>query len=776
MANTTQSLLKNMQTVKQNKNECSQLMEQIHELLNAILIVHIKSDAGGELPPSVLAQIGKFTETLHKIHTFVEAQQNGSKVKKFFRRGPMVKYMKDITQMQEDAEKRNTEVLAMIEAVSDTTSSDRSSLSVGFIRALITGVDHLALMITMRGAERPAKVAWTHPFLPALKPLEQDAARQTFIDIADSTHDPKELTSPRLNLHSKDLLSLLSMLPDGLSDVELVQSKFPIDNIQGCKAALIRTALAYSDGHKRLKALELLEFYMEYRGNESSSSTVARVLSNYSNIQNVLQNGLQQGHPDLVNRRGPTSLLQQIQNILPHLCDHHLKAYFITECLDSWPFIPLNAHTLVSETLESLKEFDDPDLKCKLYNVLATYYQAMGDISSATKFCVAAISLALSTGNTKMHSQGLRNLAWAELTLGDCSAAQMHANEAQRLAIISADLYREAHALNIEATCYYTLGNYTKAMSLCIRARELLDLCGMSHGGLDHHIMNTQAEIHRFKSEILEEASIQDPYKYGFALFNVAEIDVLIGAPKDNVQRNCDTARRLLNTVGDVEGVTLCDIILADLYLREGNSLEANTILKRSLKVALKYSQIQTYSLERLGNTSYWGGSEQMSSWTTVFLVHSLKRTEKLGIYKAFQFLGDVFLSQNDEHTAANLFTVALEGFTQMDVHHSRAECMLRFGDISMGHGDLLKAVEFWERARPLFERSSQAKQVQHIDERVADISEDVLEQHRNNLARLAELNAPAGTVEELEEDLSDVEDLDQMDIGEVKELGLIAA
>jgi hypothetical protein len=39
----------------------------------------------------------------------------------------MVNYMKDITQMQEDAEKRNTEVLAMIEAVSDTTSSDRSS-------------------------------------------------------------------------------------------------------------------------------------------------------------------------------------------------------------------------------------------------------------------------------------------------------------------------------------------------------------------------------------------------------------------------------------------------------------------------------------------------------------------------------------------------------------------------------------------------------------------------------------------------------------------------
>jgi hypothetical protein len=133
------------------------------------------------------------------------------------------------------------------------------------------------------------------------QPLEQDAAQQTFIDIADNTHDPKEvekvlsltdnmplainliahlvdsegcslvlshweeektslisdgydrtsnldlsislsLSSPRLDTHphSKNLLSLLSMLPDGLPDIELVQSKLPIDNIMGCKAALTR--------------------------------------------------------------------------------------------------------------------------------------------------------------------------------------------------------------------------------------------------------------------------------------------------------------------------------------------------------------------------------------------------------------------------------------------------------------------------------------------------------------------------------------------------------
>jgi hypothetical protein len=49
------------QTVRQNKNKCTQLMEQTYELLNAILIVHIKSDTG-ELPPNMLTHIGKFTE------------------------------------------------------------------------------------------------------------------------------------------------------------------------------------------------------------------------------------------------------------------------------------------------------------------------------------------------------------------------------------------------------------------------------------------------------------------------------------------------------------------------------------------------------------------------------------------------------------------------------------------------------------------------------------------------------------------------------------------
>ncbi|KAJ7303098.1 P-loop containing nucleoside triphosphate hydrolase protein, partial [Mycena albidolilacea] len=190
--------------------------------------------------------------------------------------------------------------------------------------SLLTDVDHLALIITMRGAERPSKVRWTHPFLPPLEPLDQDAAQKTFIDIADAIHEPTEvkkvlaltdnmplvidllanladtegcstvlsrweqektflisdgydkrsnldlsislsLSSPRLNPlpQAKELLSLLSMLPDGLSNADLVQSKLPLDNILGCKAILIGTSLAYCDNQKQLKVLVPIREYMQ---------------------------------------------------------------------------------------------------------------------------------------------------------------------------------------------------------------------------------------------------------------------------------------------------------------------------------------------------------------------------------------------------------------------------------------------------------------------------------------------------------------------------------
>ncbi|KAJ7476748.1 hypothetical protein FB451DRAFT_1132081 [Mycena latifolia] len=381
--------------------------------------------------------------------------------------------------------------------------------------ALLTDVDHLALIITMRGAERPAKVRWTRPFLDPLSPLTQDAAHQTFIDIADGGYTLEEIDkilllvdnmplaidliahlvdyeglasvldrwerektsllseghdrgsnldlSISLSIESsrmlalpelRELLSLLSILPDGLSDTELVQSKLPIDNILACKAMLLSTSLAYLDDRKRLKSLvpireyihtrdppmariiqplhqhfqELLEVYETYHGTVSNPGTAARISSNLKNIHNILVNDLNQDNPDLLNTiycacrfdhfsvlsgRGSSRVIDLVPNVLPHPRNHRLEVYFSIRFLTAQMYRPdAKIQHVIDQALESLAYFDDPDLKCKFYDILADYVQyANNDIPRAISFVQAGIALSISTENIGRQSDLLATLA-----------------------------------------------------------------------------------------------------------------------------------------------------------------------------------------------------------------------------------------------------------------------------------------------------------------------------------------------------------------------------
>jgi hypothetical protein len=195
--------------------------------------------------------------------------------------------------------------------------------------------------------------------------------KQSNLDLSISL----SLSSPWIQLfpQSQELLSLLSMLPDGLADTDLIQSKLPLADILKCKTTLMSTALAYSDEHKRLKVLmpireylqqhqppgdpliqsllryfeEMLKFHVEYNGTQSNSCTVPQIKSNFTNIQNVLQWGLKQKQPNLsksiycvchlshfslASMYPPTPLIGQAQDILPQLHDHRLKAYLSLSC------------------------------------------------------------------------------------------------------------------------------------------------------------------------------------------------------------------------------------------------------------------------------------------------------------------------------------------------------------------------------------------------------------------------------------------------------------
>ncbi|KAJ7905949.1 hypothetical protein B0H13DRAFT_1881114 [Mycena leptocephala] len=321
-----------------------------------------------------------------------------------------------------------------------------------------------------------------------------------------------------------------------------------------------------------------------------------------------------------------------------------------------------NPDTLAAEALNCFEHFDDPDLKCLFYMQIGGYCRdAKLDPPKAIEFCQAAISLAHSTGNTKRHSDALYQLAVINSDLDDHCTAQVQAYKAQRLVRISG-------------------------------------------GNRYHSLMNLQAEIHKSKSEYIEAHNIdvqilrkiptdQDLYSRACALLNSADLGAHMSAPKDEVMRNLDAARKIFETAKRREEV-MCDAVQGDLCLREGEIHEAKMIFQQCINLLTKKdTELVFYSLERLAPLASKTFNVQLDT---------------------LQFLGDIFLSDNDENSASSLFMVALEGFTLMDVHQRRAECMTRLGDISKGHGDLPKAVDHWETARPLFERSSQTKQVVH--------------------------------------------------------------
>lgn len=206
---------------------------------------------------------------------------------------------------------------------------------------------------------------------------------------------------------SRALLGVFSVLPDGFSDTELLQSNLPINDVLGHKAALIQVSLAYTDDQKRTKILapireymqklhptsfdlistllkyfqQLLEVCIKYLGTLGGPRMVGQSTINFANIQNVLLNSINQEHPDLANiihctcnlakfsrliGAGKIPLMTQILNILPSLNDHGLMVSFITELFHSWRYYQIpNPKMLVEEVLNHFHHFSDVQIQCK---------------------------------------------------------------------------------------------------------------------------------------------------------------------------------------------------------------------------------------------------------------------------------------------------------------------------------------------------------------------------------------------------------------------------
>jgi hypothetical protein len=270
-----------------------------------------------------------------------------------------------------------------------------------------------------------------------LEPLSNVAARQTFIEVADHGHDDvsiRELleltgnlplavsliasvagsegcsqalsrwklestrmlsegydqrssldisimlsyTSPRMTPGAQQLLRILAMLPDGLSNTDMVQAQLPIPDILTCKATLIQTALAFVGQHLKVlvpireyilrihpptNALKLklrehfhhiLDLWNRFK-NLNVADILPHISQNLGNFNIVLQDGLDSAGPDIVQNFRSILFLNQfytraqdtysllllvLSEKLPHWNDHPIFGEYLIQLLQNSRYLP----------------------------------------------------------------------------------------------------------------------------------------------------------------------------------------------------------------------------------------------------------------------------------------------------------------------------------------------------------------------------------------------------------------------------------------------------
>ncbi|KAF7352147.1 NB-ARC domain-containing protein [Mycena venus] len=162
----TLSLSAEAENIKRNKDDCIELIEQVHTIVCAIVDLHIKADNNSILPPAMLEHLGSFTKTLQKIHTYVEAKQDASRFKHFFHQNATktllreckaglqqalavfkvqigIEFFADMGEMQKSMHEKHDKMLALISACSTRepsinagfASSDSSTASLSMLPA-----------------------------------------------------------------------------------------------------------------------------------------------------------------------------------------------------------------------------------------------------------------------------------------------------------------------------------------------------------------------------------------------------------------------------------------------------------------------------------------------------------------------------------------------------------------------------------------------------------------------------------------------------------------
>ncbi|KAJ7489891.1 hypothetical protein B0H11DRAFT_1044888 [Mycena galericulata] len=406
------------------------------------------------------------------------------------------KLQKKILDALGDPEYRKVLVLDNFESPWESSPSSKKEVE-AFLTSLCA-LHSLAVIITMRGSERPAGVQWSRPFLPQLGPLDVPSARKAFLALSDCLEDDPwidplltaidcvplavalmanlaetdstetllqrwreehssllhrtpdrrssldisigiSLNSPRMKAvpEALTLLSLISLLPDGVDNAQLgVIFPSMARSSRRALATLWQTSLAYNDGNNRTRVLSPIRAHMMLY-HQSDNALRVSVLTYYMGLAG-LASDLGGPHGQVIVKR----LTPEIGNL----------------------------HSIVNLTLDSSGE--SPAIQPLLRGAITAAinlskfirYTHLGNPETVRLASIAANKL----GDQVLRADALYHLAWITLSLSADGENEQLCREA--LAI-----YEQTGNVNGQAECTWLLGQIYKGSKRQKECRALYE-------------------------------------------------------------------------------------------------------------------------------------------------------------------------------------------------------------------------------------------------------------------------------------------------------------
>lgn len=271
-----------------------------------------------------------------------------------------------------------------------------------------------------------------------------------------------------------------------------------------------------------------------------------------------------------------------------------------------------------------------------------------------------------------------------------------------------------------EAKAFVGLGDFARGIELCSHTTRLIAAAGLTGTPIELILLDFEAELYLKKTEYQSSRRINDvivrsssvhksALLHANSLANILSIDVRLGVidSEDEVQAILEKTRHVFSSNGYYRGLLMCDRILADFFVHAGKKFQAKDLYEKCVRSPGSSQSVIAASLGKLGDAKV-GLSDLHSAtlWSTTYLALARGVGSPLLLSWALRLLGDIFLVQEDDDTAAVLFTVALDEFTRMEVYCGKAECLVGLAKIREKRGEKAEAKAKFDEAGLMFERT----------------------------------------------------------------------